>query len=101
MPSAISQLQHFLQTQSVLTLATLDSEGIWSAPVLYAADMQSEQPKLYFLSSASSRHIKSLSDNSQIAASIYAPYKDDWQAIKGVQMNGQITKLDDHQRERL
>ena len=99
MPSAISQLQHFLQTQSVLTLATLDSEGIWSAPVLYAADIKSEQPKLYFLSSASSRHIKSLSDNSQIAASIYAPYKDDWQAIKGVQMKGQITKLDDHQRE--
>ena len=99
MPNAISQVQHFLQSQSVLTLATLDAEGVWSAPVLYAADVQSKQPKLYFLSSASSRHIKSLSDNSQIAASIYAPYKDDWQAIKGLQMHGQITELAYQQRK--
>ena len=28
-----------------------------------------------------------------MAASIYAPYLDDWQAIKGLQMQGKICKL--------
>lgn len=99
MASDISLLQNFLQNQSVLTLATIDTDGPWSAPVLYAADLLKEQPSLYFLSSAASRHIKSLSESSVIAASIYAPYLDDWQAIKGLQMQGQVVKLANNQKE--
>ena len=32
------------------------------------------------------------------AASIYAPYQNDWRAIKGLQMQGVITLLTDDQR---
>ena len=98
MPSDISQLQYFLQSQSILTLATVDANGPWSTPVLYAAAMEDHRPVLYFLSSSSSRHSKSLSEKSSFAASIYAPYQNDWQAIKGLQMQGAITVLVDDQR---
>ena len=98
MPSDISQLQYFLQSQSILTLATVDANGPWSTPVLYAAAMEDHRPVLYFLSSSSSRHSKSLSEKSSFAASIYAPYQNDWQAIKGLQMQGVITLLKDDQR---
>lgn len=98
MGSQYSQLQSFLQSQSVLSLATADADGPWSAPVLYVADLQNKQPTLYFLSSASSRHIKSLPDNGLTAGSIYAAYASDWQAIQGVQMQGLIAPLTDSER---
>jgi hypothetical protein len=44
-----------LQAESVLTLATADACGSWSAPVLYAANLINEQPVVYFLSAHSSR----------------------------------------------
>ncbi|MGB1328019.1 MAG: hypothetical protein ACPG82_03475 [Porticoccaceae bacterium] len=82
-----------LQAESVLTLATADACGSWSAPVLYAATLIEERPILYFLSAHSSRHIKNLPINRSAAGSIYAGYQSDWQTIKGVQMHGAISEL--------
>ena len=82
-----------LQTESVLTLATADACGSWSAPVLYAANIVNEKPVLYFLSAHSSRHIKSLPVNCSAAASVYADYQGDWQAIKGLQMHGVVAEI--------
>lgn len=82
-----------LQAESVLTLATADACGSWSAPVLYAATLIEERPILYFLSAHSSRHIKNLPINRSAAGSIYAGYQGDWQTIKGVQMHGAISEL--------
>jgi uncharacterized protein YhbP (UPF0306 family) len=82
-----------LQAESVLTLATADVCGSWSAPVLYAATLVERKPTLYFLSAHSSRHIKNLPVSGSAAGSIYASYQGDWQAIKGVQMHGEITEL--------
>ena len=84
-----------LQVESVLTLATADACGSWSAPVLYAASLANQKPILYFLSAHSSRHIKNLPVNGSAAASIYAGYQGDWQAIKGVQMHGAISELNE------
>ena len=84
---------HLLETESVLTLATADACGSWSAPVLYAATLIEERPILYFLSAHSSRHIKNLPINRSAAGSIYAGYQGDWQTIKGVQMHGAISEL--------
>ena len=81
------------QAESVLTLATADACGSWSAPVLYAATLIEERPILYFLSAHSSRHIKNLPINRSAAGSIYAGYQGDWQTIKGVQMHGAISEL--------
>lgn len=85
-----------LNAESVLTLATADACGSWSAPVLYAATFIEEKPILYFLSAHSSRHIKNLPINGSAAGSIYAGYQGDWQTIKGVQMHGAISELTDN-----
>lgn len=98
MDSQLSRLYNFLQSQSVLSLATADKHGPWSAPVLYAADLKDDRPTLYFLSSAASRHSQSLPHNGLAAGSIYAAYQDDWQLIKGVQMQGLIAPLADLER---
>jgi uncharacterized protein YhbP (UPF0306 family) len=82
-----------LQTESVLTLATADACGSWSAPVLYATTIVNQTPTLYFLSAHSSRHIKSLPVNGSAAASIYVAYQGDWQAIKGLQMHGVVLEI--------
>ena len=86
-------LQDFLQAESVLTLATSDVCGPWSAPVLYAADFSNDRPDLYFLSSASSRHIKTINDYTGSSASIYSTYNGDWQGIRGIQMYGLISEV--------
>jgi uncharacterized protein YhbP (UPF0306 family) len=98
MSSDTSQLYPFLEAQSVLTLAIDDEDGLWSAPVLYAVEIANHRPYLHYLSSSSSRHSRCLSEKSTFAASIYAPYQDNWQAIKGLQMQGQVTQLLDDQR---
>ena len=87
-----------LQSESVLTLATADACGSWSAPVLYAPCLIDEQPVIYFLSSSSSRHIKSLPINGSAAGSIYHGYQGDWQAIKGLQMHGVISHVNESSR---
>ena len=87
-----------LNGESVLTIATSDACGSWSAPVLYAATLLDTQPVLYFLSSPRSRHIKNLPLNGSAAGSIYASYQGDWQAIQGLQMHGAIVEVDPQQQ---
>ena len=91
---------NLLTGESVLTLATSDACGSWSAPVLYAATLLESKPVLFFLSSPSSRHIKNLPINGSASGSIYAHYKGDWQAIQGLQMQGAIVEVD-HQQQAL
>ena len=87
-----------LNGESVLTIATSDACGSWSAPVLYAATLLDAKPVLYFLSSSNSRHIKNLPLNGSAAGSIYASYQGDWQAIQGLQMHGAIVEVDPQQQ---
>ena len=93
-----SKLYQFLQDESVLTIATNDEKGAWSAPVLYAADTTICPFALYFLSSPNSRHIKSLPHDSVVSASIYSDYTGNWQSICGAQMSGAITVVSDEQK---
>lgn len=93
-----SKLHQFLSTESVLTIATSDACGLWSAPVLYVADTTEDPFALYFLSSANSRHINSIPANGSGAVSIYSDYSGDWQSICGAQIHGTISKVDDKDR---
>ena len=93
-----TQLKAFLQTESVLTIATGDACGSWSAPVLYVADINAEPFVLYFLSSANSRHIKSLPVDGAAAVSIYSDYDGNWQSIRGAQIHGTIEQVADAER---
>ena len=95
MAADTSPLKAFLQAESVLTLSVNDDQGPWTAPVLYVAD---EDLNLYFLSSSSTRHIASLPEDGCIAASIYSDYKGDWLGICGVQMEADISQVDEAHR---
>ena len=94
MSKDFSKLYAFLQAESVLTLATNDLQGPWSAPVLYVADVSKQPFCLYFLSSANSRHSKALVKSEPIAASIYSDYTGHWQSIKGAQLQVTVSALD-------
>lgn len=91
----MAQLHQFLNRESVLTIASSDACGPWSAPVLYVADTEAEPFALYFLSSPNSRHIKSIPSNGSAAVSIYSDYTGDWQSICGVQIYCTIEKEPD------
>lgn len=93
-----TKLKAFLQAESVLTLATGDACGPWSAPVLYVADFGTEPFVLYFLSSANSRHIKSLPLDGAAAVSIYSDYDGHWQSIRGAQIHGSIDQVAETER---
>ena len=93
-----TQLKAFLQAASVLTIATGDACGSWSAPVLFVADINAEPFVLYFLSSANSRHIKSLPVDGAAAVSIYSDYDGNWQSIRGAQIHGTIEQVADAER---
>lgn len=99
------KLHQFLNAESVLTIATADDCGSWSAPVLYVADtfvtgadVKAVKFSLYFLSSPNSRHIKSLPDNGSAAVSIYSDYNGDWRSICGAQIQSTITQVEDKER---
>ncbi len=81
------QVAAFLKSQSTLSLATTAADGTpHAAPLFYFAD---EQLRLYWLSSASSRHSRNLRHRPEAAVSMYAP-TDDWKQIRGVQMRGSV-----------
>ena len=75
MSKDVSKLHGFLNSETVLTIATADACGAWSAPVLYVADTQAEPFELYFLSSSNSRHISGLPLSGSAAVSIYTEVK--------------------------
>lgn len=87
------KFHQFLLEESVLTIASADACGPWSAPVLYVADVSVDPFALYFLSSANSRHIQSLPVDGAAAVSIYSPYDGHWQSICGAQIYGTITQV--------
>ena len=77
----------FLKSHGTLTLSTADEDGApQSAPLFYLAD---EQLRLYWLSSASSRHSRNLKQRPGVAVSVYSA-TEDWKDIRGVQMRGAV-----------
>lgn len=81
--------QAYLRAHNVMTLATHGPEGVWAAAVFYVH----ENFDLYFLSSPSTRHSLNLAANPRVAVTIQADY-DDWRAIKGIQLEGNVTRLE-------
>jgi uncharacterized protein YhbP (UPF0306 family) len=78
----------FLKSQSTLSLATASDAGTpQAAPLFYLAD---DHLRLYWLSSASSRHSRNLKRRPEAAVSVYCP-TEEWKEIRGVQMRGSVT----------
>ncbi|MFZ1396430.1 MAG: pyridoxamine 5'-phosphate oxidase family protein [Candidatus Promineifilaceae bacterium] len=84
----------YLATHQVMTLATSGPEGVWAAAVFYV----NEGFDLIFLSAGHTRHVLNFTAVPHIAATIQEDYRD-WQRIKGIQLEGNVTLLTDVSRE--
>ena len=87
----MDDIQEFMENHNTMTLATHGKDGSGAAAVFYAIIKKSAS--LIFVSSPKSDHIKNLEINKKCAATI----QDDglnWEAIKGVQMKGEVNAAD-------
>mgnify|MGYP000200477973 CR=1 FL=1 len=76
--------------ESVLTLATCDDAGPWSAPVYFVC----LGGGFYFFSSPQSRHIQQAMRSGKASASLFCQ-ADSWQTIRGIQMEGGMGRISD------
>lgn len=80
----------YLADHTTLNLATEGPAGLWAAAVLYVVD----GAELCFTSVATTRHGQNLLATGRAAGTI----NDDvatWEAMKGVQLEGQVAAIDD------
>ncbi len=88
-----AQVLTFLKSQSTLSLGTTAEDGTPEvAPLFYLAD---DQLRLYWLSSANSRHSRNLKRTPLAAITVYAP-AEDWKQIQGVQLEGTAVAVTVH-----
>lgn len=91
------RIADYLARHTTLTLATVGADSLpQAAPLFYASDAQMN---LIFLSSPDSRHSRNLARNPAAAAAIYDEVWD-WQAIRGMQIEGWVERLEGEARER-
>jgi hypothetical protein len=88
MPDSRSSALTYLVQHQVMTLATGSGGNIWAAAVFYV----NLEFSLFFLSSGKTRHARNLAANPWAAATIQEDY-DDWQEIKGIQLEGAVSHL--------
>lgn len=84
-------IKEVLEKGYIMSLATIDDGGPWVADVMYIAD---DDLKIYWLSSASTRHSKAILASPRVAGTITiknAPSEDNL----GVQFSGIASKIDD------
>ena len=78
-----------LADHNVMTLATQGPDGPWASAVFYAwAD-----GALIFLSAPTTRHGRNLALDPRCAATIHDDTSD-WKAVKGIQLEGRVERLD-------
>jgi uncharacterized protein len=83
------KILNYLRNHNTMTLATCASDIPWAATVFYASD----DLKLYFFSVPDSRHCQNLRANPRVAVTIQEDYEN-WQEIKGIQLEGRIALVD-------
>lgn len=84
----------YLSRNRVMTLATYGGGQVWAAALFYVNDGFD----LLFLSSAHTRHGGHLQTEGKAAATIQEQYED-WTAIQGVQVEGEVSKLAGSERD--
>ena len=84
------RLKQFLATHTTLTLATLAEDGRPQAAPLFYAEL--DDLSLIFISEPKTRHSRNASRDSRVAVTIYADGQQ-WQTIRGVQLEGSCTAL--------
>jgi uncharacterized protein YhbP (UPF0306 family) len=85
-----ARVQRFLAAHTTLTLATVGADGRPQAAPLFFAE--AEDLSLVFISEKKSRHSRNIARDGRVAATIYADGQQ-WQTIKGLQMEGECRAL--------
>ena len=94
-PETIQSIRDLLESQSTMTLATVDEHGVPDATPLFY--LLQDDMTLYWLSSATSRHSVNLCRQPQTAVSVYVSVSR-WELIRGVQMEGTAREVTDRKR---
>lgn len=81
----LQSLRCFLKDVSVMSLATVDDEGLAYAANIYVAS--DEAFRFYFLSNPQSAHVQHILHRPEVALTAYAPIRT-WQQVRGVQIRG-------------
>jgi uncharacterized protein YhbP (UPF0306 family) len=89
-PELDERVDALLQECSTLTLATGGSDGLWAADVFFAPQGRS---LLVFISSPNSRHARNAIASPAVAATVHAESGADWQAIRGLQIEGDVALI--------
>ena len=84
----------YLRSHHVMTLATTGPYGLWAAALFYA----SKDFTLIFLSAAHTRHAQNSAAAPRVAATIQENYEN-WEEIKGIQLEGIVQQLQDEDRQ--
>lgn len=92
-PDTLGSVRELLESQSTLTLATVDENGHPIATPLFFF-LRDDDLTLYWLSSADSRHSANLRARRQVAIAVYASVNR-WEKIRGVQMEGTVNEVPD------
>jgi uncharacterized protein YhbP (UPF0306 family) len=93
----LETIASILREESTLALATTDEQGRpCVAPVYYIAG---EELTLFWLSAETSLHSRNLKRAPMAAAAIYR-HTANWKEIRGVQLRGPVTVIDDSERRR-
>ncbi|MFQ5659869.1 MAG: pyridoxamine 5'-phosphate oxidase family protein [Gammaproteobacteria bacterium] len=82
------QALRYIESHNVMSIATYGASGPWNAAVFYLSDGF----QLIFVSSPDSRHCQDIAHDSRVAITIQEEY-DDWQTIKGIQMEGTTERI--------
>ena len=90
-------VRELLESQSTMTLATVDEHGNPDAAPLFF--FLRNDLTLYWLSSADSRHSINLRARPQAAVAVYASVNR-WEKIRGVQLEGTATEVLDSMQRR-
>ena len=73
-----------LNSTEYCSVATVDSNGVWSNPVYFAWD---QYYNFYFLSQPQVRHMENIRKDGRVSLSIYST-KQEGDFVKGIQMEG-------------
>ena len=95
--SVSDEVREYIVTHDTLSLATTYNGQVCSTPLFYQVD---SDLCLYFISDASTRHIQNAMNNSKAAVSIFEQNQP-WQSIRGVQIEGHLSKVSDKKRNQI
>jgi uncharacterized protein YhbP (UPF0306 family) len=90
-------IENYLAAHNTVTLASCGVDGPWAAAVFFVSDANLT---LYFKSDPKTRHMMDIMDDPRVAATV----QDDgqaWQSIRGLQLLGSCSRVDDHDTSRV